>query len=197
ASGTHEPAARFPARPKRVIFPPRTDSIGRLPMRLRHSWLGAVLIAAALAPGGASAQTALGGIVTSSEEGAMESALVRPRKDGATITTTVVTDAQGRYEFPAERLTPGKYSISIRAIGYRLDGAKAVEVPAGGAGSADLKLSKVKSLVPQLSSGEWLASLPAPDKQKAFLTMCVGCHTPQRALTATPHPPPFPPRFLP
>ena len=41
-------------------------------------------------------------------------------------------------------------------------------------GTADLKLSKVKSLVPQLSSGEWLASLPGADKQKAFLTMALG-----------------------
>ena len=42
----------------------------------------------------------------------------------------------------------------------------------------------MKSLVPQLSSGEWLNSLPGEPKQKAFLTMCVGCHTLQRVLTS-------------
>src|SRR5215470_5060810 len=152
-------------------------------MQCKHSWL-AVVFAAVVAASGAQAQTALGGFVSSSDEGAMEGVLVSAKKDGSTITTTVVTNAQGRYSFPVERIAPGKYTISIRAIGYKLDGAKTVEVPAGGT-TADLKLGKVKNLVPQLSSGEWLASLPAPDKQKAFLTMCVGCHTLQRVLTST------------
>src|SRR5215470_5104115 len=153
-------------------------------MQCKHSWL-AVVFAAAVAASGAQAQTALSGFVSSSDEGAMEGVLVSAKKDGSTITTTVVTNAQGRYSFPAERIAPGKYTISIRAIGYKFDGAKTVEVPAGGSATADLKLGKVKNLVPQLSSGEWLASLPAPDKQKAFLTMCVGCHTLQRVLTST------------
>jgi streptogramin lyase len=153
-------------------------------MQRKHSWLLVVLLAAAAVPSGAPAQTALGGLVSSSEEGAMEGVLVSAKKEGSTVTTTVVTDAQGRYSFPSERMAPGKYSISIRAIGYKLDAGKTVEIPSGGAGAADLKLSKVKNVVPQLSSGEWLASLPGPDKQKAFLTMCVGCHTLQRVLTS-------------
>jgi virginiamycin B lyase len=155
-------------------------------MRPKHIRLGLAvgLFAAGLGSSGAQAQTALTGLVSSSSEGAMEGVLVSAKKEGATITTTVVTDAQGRYSFPAARMEPGKYTISIRAIGYKLDGAKSVEVPAGNAGTADLKLSKAKSLVPQLSSGEWLQSLPGPDKQKAFLTMCVGCHTLQRVLTS-------------
>jgi streptogramin lyase len=115
----------------------------------------------------------------------MEGVLVTAKRQGATIATTVVTNADGRYSFPSERMQPGSYAISIRAIGYKLDGPKTVDVTAGGAATADLKLGKVKSLVPQLSNGEWLASLPAPDKQKAFLTQCVGCHTLQRVLTST------------
>ena len=81
-------------------------------------------------------------------------------------------------------MEPGKYTLAIRAIGYRLDGPKTVDVPAGSAANADLKLGKVKSLVPQLSNGEWLLSLPGADRQKAFLTMCVGCHTLQRVMTS-------------
>src|SRR4029079_15685257 len=76
------------------------------------------------------------------------------------------------------------YAISIRAIGYKLDGPKTIDVEPGHPSVADLNLGKVKSLVPQLSSGEWLQSLPVADKQKAFLTMCVGCHTLQRVLTS-------------
>ena len=154
-------------------------------MQRKLSWLVVVLLAVAAVPSTAPAQTALGGLVSSSEEGAMEGVLVSAKQEGSTITTTVVTNEQGRYSFPAERMPPGKYTISIRAIGYKLDGAKTVEVSAAGAATADLKLGKVKNLVPQVSSGEWLASLPAPDKQKAFLTMCVGCHTLQRVLTSS------------
>src|SRR5262249_7037779 len=69
-------------------------------------------------------------------------------------------------------------------IGYKLDGPKTVDVPTGSSAAADLKLGKVKSLVSQLSNAEWLLSLPGADKQKAFLTMCVGCHTLQRVLTS-------------
>ena len=159
-------------------------------MQPGQRWLGvaAGLLAAGLISGSvcgdAQAQAALAGVVSSSDEGPMEGVLVSAKKDGSSITTTVVSDQQGAYSFPSARLEPGKYTISIRAIGYRLDGAKTVDVAAGGEGRADSKLSKVKSLVPQLSSGEWLLSLPGADKQKAFLTMCVGCHTLQRVLTS-------------
>ncbi len=155
-------------------------------MRGRQRWLGAAVavLAAASMSSGAHAQAALTGLVSSSEEGAMEGVLVSAKKEGSTITTTVVTDERGRYSFPAARMEAGKYTISIRAIGYKLDGPKTVDVPAGNTGTADLKLGKVKSLVSQLSNAEWLLSLPGADKQKAFLTMCVGCHTLQRVLTS-------------
>jgi len=156
-------------------------------MQPKFLWHGMAvgLLAAGLTAGEARAQAALTGLVSSSEERAMEGVLVGAKREGSTITTTVVTDAQGRYSFPAARMQPGKYTISIRAVGYKLESVKTVDVPAGGAGTADLKLGKVKTLVPQLSNGEWLLSLPGPDKQKAFLTMCVGCHTLQRVLTST------------
>ena len=50
------------------------------------------------------ADSALTGQVSSVEEGAMEGVLVSAQKNGSTIRTTVVTDAQGRYAFPAGRL---------------------------------------------------------------------------------------------
>jgi virginiamycin B lyase len=155
-------------------------------MQPKHRALGvaAGLLAAGLIWGDARAQVALTGLVSAPDEGPMEGVLVSAKKEGSTITTTVVSDQQGAFSFPSARLEPGKYTISIRAIGYRLDGAKTADVPASGEGRAELKLSKVKSLVPQLSNGEWLLSLPGADKQKAFLTMCVGCHTLQRVLTS-------------
>src|SRR4051812_15423551 len=69
----------------------------------------------------AQAPAALSGQVSSQQDGAMEGVLVSAKKDGGTITITVVSDAQGHFSFPASKLGPGKYAISIRAIGYDLD----------------------------------------------------------------------------
>ncbi len=147
--------------------------------------IGIGICALAAPPALAQAQpTALAGQVSSAKEPTMEGVLVSARKDNSPVTVTVVTDDKGHYAFPANRLEAGHYTISIRAIGYKLDGPKSADVAAGASATADLKLSAVKSLVPQLSSGEWLDSLPGEPKQKAFLTMCVGCHTLQRVLTS-------------
>jgi hypothetical protein len=72
--------------------------------------------------------TALTGTVTSQAEGAIEGVLVIAKREGSTITTTVVTDAQGRYAFPRNRLGAGKYAISVRASGYELPGLASAEV---------------------------------------------------------------------
>jgi streptogramin lyase len=132
----------------------------------------------------AQAQT-LTGKVSSAEEPTMEGVLVSLKKEGSTITTTVVTNDKGEYSFPNGRIDAGKYAITIRAAGYVLDGPKAVEIAAGGT-KADLKLNKTRNLAAQLSNGEWLASVPGSDQQKQFLTGCTSCHTLQRIFSA-PH----------
>ena len=63
---------------------------------------------------------ALSGRVTSVDEGAMEGVLVSAKQTGSSVTITVVSDAQGRYGFPASRLQAGTYSLGIRAVGYEL-----------------------------------------------------------------------------
>src|SRR5262245_54261390 len=107
---------------------------------------------------GAQAQT-LSGQVSSTEEGQMEGVLVSAKKEGSTITTTVVTNDKGEFSFPAGRLEPGKYTISTRAVGYTLVGPKSVDVTASGA-TPELKLGKARNVAPQLSNGEWLLSAP-------------------------------------
>src|SRR5438093_11471705 len=109
-------------------------------MRLRHlCLLATVSILPFGLPQGALAQSgaALTGVVSSQEEGNMEGVLVNAKKDGATVTVTVVTDAKGNYSFPADRLSPGKYTISIRAAGYTLTGPKTADVTAGATATAD------------------------------------------------------------
>ena len=127
----------------------------------------------------------LSGSVTSSAEPAMEGVLVTAKKAGSTISVTVVTDAQGRFSFPSDRLEPGKYALSIRAIGYVLDGPKEVAIEQGADGKAELKLSQTKNLAAQLSNAEWIMSIPAPDRDKRFLDDCSGCHTISKVLNTT------------
>ena len=60
----------------------------------------------------ASAQAAtLTGQVISAEEGPMEGVVVSARKQGSTMTLSVVTDQKGQYSFPADRFDAGQYVI--------------------------------------------------------------------------------------
>src|SRR5215210_6617792 len=76
----------------------------------------------------ATTPAAIAGNVTSEAEGAMEGVVVTARKAGAKFSISVVTDGQGRYSFPADRLEPGQYSLTIRAVGYDLSGKAAADV---------------------------------------------------------------------
>ena len=129
------------------------------------------------------AAPSLTGKVTSQAEGPMEGVLVGAKMAGSTIATWVVSNAQGQYSFPRERLQPGKYAISIRAVGYELPDTS-IDVTAGAA-HLDLQLNKVGSptkLARQMSNGELLMSVPGTQEQKTSLAGCVNCHTLQRVL---------------
>src|SRR5712664_2637834 len=127
---------------------------------------------------------ALSGRVTSAEEGAMEGVLVSARQAGSSVTLTVVSDAQGRYGFPASRLQAGTYSLGIRAVGYELSGpATATVLPQET--TIDLKLVKASNLAAQLTNAEWIASVPGTHSQKRTLLNCVGCHTLERVVRST------------
>ena len=126
----------------------------------------------------------LSGKVSSTEEGQMEGVLISAKKEGSTVTTTVVSNDKGEFSFPAGKLEPGKYNITIRAVGYTLVGPKSVDLGAAGA-TADVKLAKARSIVSQLSNGEWMMSVPGQDSFKAsFMLDCQGCHTLQRVFTS-------------
>src|SRR5262249_27530198 len=130
------------------------------------------------------APSALTGVVTSAEEGAMEGVLVSAKNVDSTITVTVVSDASGHYRFPETRLAPGRYALRIKAVGYDLGTTRDVEVNVqgkpGAAATADLTLVKTRDLAAQLSNAEWLASFPGTDQQKASIRNCAHCHTLER-----------------
>jgi virginiamycin B lyase len=120
---------------------------------------------------------ALTGVVKSDAEGPMEGVLVSAKPTGGTITVTVVTNKEGRYSFPANRLKQGRYNLAIRAIGY--------DAPTGGLTASvedkttelDIKLSKARDLASQLSSAEWLMSVPGTEAEKSNLYTCIECHS--------------------
>src|SRR5207247_7655802 len=122
---------------------------------------------------------------TSDDEGLMEWVVVSPKKDGSTIRVSVVTNAQGRFAFPAARLQPGHYTLKARATGYELDGARAADIAPGQEAKAEIKLKRVKNLAAHLTNAEWLLSIPGSDEQKNFLLNCTGCHTLERIMKST------------
>lgn len=157
---------------------------------MRKHWLlstVAGLAAFIVQAGVADAQTAaaLTGQVSSAEEGNMEGVVVSAKKDGSTITVSVVSDAQGRFSFPANRLEPGKYTLKARAVGYDLPGTVTADVTAGKAATSPLKLTKTRNLSAQLNNAEWLMSMPGTEEQKRFLLNCNGCHTYERIVKST------------
>jgi streptogramin lyase len=161
-------------------------------MRSKRLWLGVcagfVLLSAGTYFVGAQVQiqtpapVALTGQITSDAEGAMEGVVVSAKKAGSIVTVGVVSDAQGRYRFPADRMSAGKYTLKIRAIGYDLAGAATADVAADKTATVDLKLRKTKNLAAQMSNAEWMMSLPGSEEQKAFLLNCLGCHTMERVV---------------
>jgi len=136
---------------------------------------GSNVMGAASLPG-----VALTGQVSSQEEARMEGVLVSAKREGSTVTTTVVSNSQGRYNFPSARLEPGRYALSIRAVGYELASSQAAEVNGQKPSSLDLKLRKTQDISTQLSNGEWLLSMPGTQEQKQGLLGCVSCHTVER-----------------
>ncbi len=123
---------------------------------------------------------ALIGQVSSNEEGRMEGVLVSAKKAGSTITTTVVSNQEGRYSFPRERMESGRYNLHIRAAGYDLENSEPVEIAAGRTTSLDLKLRPTRDLASQLNNTEWLMSMPGTHRQKTAMLGCLSCHSLER-----------------
>jgi streptogramin lyase len=119
---------------------------------------------------------ALTGQVGSAAEPVMEGVVVSAKREGSTVTVSVITDGKGQFTFPASRLQPGRYALSIRAVGYELEGPKSIELSAGRTTTSDLKLRPTRNLPKQLTNAEWLLSIPGTEAQKKSLLNCIGCH---------------------
>ena len=126
---------------------------------------------------------ALSGKVTSQEEGVMEGVVVSAKRQGSTIMVSVASNAQGQFSFPGDRLEPGVYDITMRAIGYVLP-KTTVTVAAAGPAQIDLNLKKASPdiLALQMSNSEWMQSAPGTPAQKVAMLRCLDCHGLQRPM---------------
>ena len=92
----------------------------------------------------AQGQAALTGTLSSDAEGNMEGVVVTAKKPSSIVQVSVTTDAQGRYTFPENRLDPGEYTISIRAVGYDINSPTKATVEFEKTTTTDIKLKKTK-----------------------------------------------------
>ena len=154
-------------------------------MQIRRVLLASAATCAVLAlPAAPASAQVLTGQVASAEEGNMEGVVVSAKKAGSTMTVSVISNDKGQFTFPTSKLEPGQYNLRIRAVGYELDGPKTIEVGAQTA-PVSIKLRKAKNLAAQLTSGEWMASIPGKPEQKQFMDRCTSCHTIERPIKSS------------
>jgi streptogramin lyase len=146
--------------------------------QLLASVASVVLIGAAST---ASADQLLTGSITSASGQKLEGVQVSAKKEGSTITTSVYTDLNGEYFFPA--MTDGKYRLWAQALGFET--AK-TEVELSASKHEDLKLAAItdpEQKLKQMPSEMLAAALPDETEADAqmkriFHNQCTGCHTP-------------------
>ena len=123
----------------------------------------------------------LTGTVKGADGKPMEGVAVSARAQGASITTSVWTNQNGAYAFPA--LDGGRYRVWAQAVGFDRPVAEAAIAPGKGV-QQDFTLKPLPNILPrQLSTAEWLARLPddtAADRRMKMVVLnnCSNCHLP-------------------
>src|ERR1700731_4830900 len=130
-----------------------------------------------------SLHAAPGGILTGTVKSAsgekLNGATVSARLDGSTITTSVFTDEQGNYYFPA--MDAGKYHVWAQVETFQ---AGKADVELNATRHQDFALAPLKNYAKQLSSDELFASMPESTQDEkrlkhTFKTSCTSCHQPE------------------
>lgn len=115
----------------------------------------------------------------------MEGVLVSARARSSTMTLTVVSDKDGRFEFPPGKLRPGLHALVIRAVGYELDSPAQMDISTANRAPLELRLRKTGDLAAQLTNTDWFISTPGTAEQKRPLIECLSCHTFERIVRST------------
>jgi streptogramin lyase len=143
--------------------------------------VASLVLAAAWTPTAASADQLLTGSITGPTGQKMEGVQISAKKEGSTITTSVYTDLNGEYFFPA--LPDGKYRVWAQALGFQTNKG---EVDLTATKHQDFKLAAIadpEERVRQLPSEMLAAALPEDTEadaniKRVFHNQCTGCHTP-------------------
>ena len=139
----------------------------------------ATLFEASLAQDEALATSTLVGSVRAADGNALGGVQVSAKRVGTTITTTVFTDEQGRYFFPA--MKAGLYRVWAQAVGFELERAN-VTLEGAGRTRHSFTFHTIDDAAPQLSESEWIAALPDGSREqrrmKEILRVnCGMCHS--------------------
>jgi streptogramin lyase len=152
---------------------------------LRMTLVLLALLSAIAAPAPAATLT---GSIRSADGKPLEGVTVSAKRDGTTITTTVFTDEQGMYVFPAlsPTFSEGTYNVWAQAIGYGTARA-GVTLEKSKPATQDFTMKPLGDFSRQLSSAEWMAALPDTTPADARMKMvfrnnCAGCHQPSFVL---------------
>ena len=123
-------------------------------------------------------QVFLTGNVKSARGENMEGVTLFARGEGETITTSVYTDKDGNYYFPA--MAGGTYHVWAQAIGFEAGRAKVTT--SGPRQRQDFQLKDTANFMRQMTGGQLAAALPVdtPHHRRMrdiFLHTCTTCHT--------------------
>ena len=128
-------------------------------------------------PQALAADAIISGVVKDSAGAPMGGVTVSAKAAGSTITTTVFTDEEGAYFFPA--LPAGNYRVRAQAVTF--DTATS-QLAADGKAKQDFAMKPLKDFVKQLPGDILLAALPseAPDDarmHRIVRSVCTSCHS--------------------
>jgi streptogramin lyase len=161
---------------------PRLSMIGLLACMIGS--ITVFVMSAKTAPAESDKGIFLTGAVHSDSGQKLEGVTLSAKADGQSITTTVFTDEQGDYYFPAT-MTAGNYAVWAQAEGYDT-GRVEVELRQG-VRRQDFTLKVTKDVVKQMTGQEYVTSLaedtPLDRRMKnIFYDTCTGCHEPNYIL---------------
>jgi len=144
-----------------------------------------LVTAAVMATSSAYADQQLSGSIASATGQKLDGVTVSAKRIGSTITTSVYTDANGDYYFPA--MADGKYRVWAQALGFEASKAE-VDLTANKRQNLSLKTitdpeARWRQLPPELV----MASLPEENAEdvhmkQIFNNNCNGCHVPSYPL---------------
>src|SRR5271154_1234296 len=118
----------------------------------------ASLVVVGFAATTASADQLLTGSIASAAGQKLEGVLVSAKKEGSTITTSVYTDLNGDYFFPA--MADGKYQVWAQTLGFKTAKARSTLPPPGTGTSSSRRSPTPKSVFANCRPNCWPRHCP-------------------------------------